>query len=181
VHNSDEFIRDLKLKKDYAVKNVLNMYNKKLYFTAYRFVNNRESAEDVVQEVWLKFFKNIKSFRSESSLYTYLYRITVNESLRWLKKNKDTYSINDNIKYETASGKDDVFESLAEKEEKNAVVNAVTKLPEKQKSVVILRMENRLKYSEIAEILNISVNNAKALYSYAVKNIKKYLEEDNLL
>jgi len=170
-----QLIEKLKNKDPYSIKQIINKYNKKLIFLAFRFINNYDDAEDVIQEVWMKFFYSLKSFKAKSSIYTYLYRITINESMMWLRKNKMKRLLTGHF---IEKNDNTTPEEIYLKNEKFRYINqAVKKLPAKQKKVFILRYQEYLPFKEIASVLNIKENNAKTLFFYSLKNIKKYLKE----
>ncbi len=172
-----ELIEKLKRKNPESIKMVISKYNKKLFSIAYRFTNNADDAEDILQVVWMKFFNSINKFKSKSSLYTYLYRITTNESLMWLRKNK--------IKNFILPFKEKAYNITPEseylkKETAQCINSAIDKLPSKQKKIFILRKEN-IPFKEIAEMLNIQENNAKTTFFYALKKVKNHLKELNIV
>lgn len=172
-----QLIKHLQNKDPESIKNIINKYNKKLFSLAVRFTNNIHDAEDILQEVWVKFFYSLKNFKEKSSLYTYLYKITVNESLMWLRKNKVKKLL---LPFKEKADYHTPETEYLQKEEWKFINQAITKLPFKQKKIFILRNEN-IPFMEISEILNIKETNAKSLYFYALKNIKKYLKELKIL
>ena len=162
-----------------SIKIIMDRYNRKLFSLAYRFTNNYDDTEDILQDVWMKFLFSLKNFKGKSSLYTYLYRIAVNESLNWLRKNKLKRLITEPfIEKEDKTTPEDIYL----KNEKLEYLNmAIQRLPSKQKKVFLLRQDGSLHFKEIAEVLNIKENNAKTLFFYSLKNIKKYLKELKIL
>ncbi len=175
----ENFLNKLKKKDPRDVREIIGKYNRRLFFLAYRFTNNHDDAEDIIQEAWIKFFNSLQNFKGKSSLYTYLYKITVNESLMWLRKNKLKKLLTSRF-IEKA---DNVTpEEIYLKNEKLSHINTVVgKLPPKQKKVFLLRHEGNLPFKEIAGILDIKENNAKMLFFYSLKKVKKYLKENDLL
>ncbi len=173
------FLHKLKKKDPVYLREIIGKYNRRLFFLAYRFTNNHDDAEDIIQEAWIKFFNSLQNFKGKSSLYTYLYKITVNESLMWLRKNKLKKLLTSRF-IEKA---DNVTpEEIYLKNEKLSHLNTVVgKLPPKQKKVFLLRHEGNLSFKEIAGILDIKENNAKTLFFYSLKKVKKYLKENDLL
>ncbi len=172
-----QLIKHLQSKDPESIQNIINKYNKKLFSLAVRFTNNIHDAEDILQEVWVKFFYSIKNFKGKSSLYTYLYKITVNEALMWLRKNKIIKLL---LPFQEKADYHTPETDYLQKEEWKFINQAITKLPFKQKKIFILRNEN-IPFKKISKILNIKENNAKSLYFYALKNIKKYLKELKIL
>lgn len=179
--NEKEFIEKLREKDPDAVKLLIKDYNRRLYSIIYRVVNNYEDADDIIQEVWLKFFSSIYSFKSKSSVYTYLYRIALNEAINWQKKKNRYFRFLLNIKNFKHSNNYDPVEKVIKKEENELLKKAIDLLPSKQKKVFILKEEGKLSYKEIGDIMKIKENNAKVLHYHAVNKIKDILENMGVL
>lgn len=181
INKSDiDLITEFKEGNQEAFNTLVRKYQKKVYWIARKMLGNHEDADDVVQDVFVKVYRSLNSFRHDSSFYTWLYRITVNFSISAIRRKK----IVDWIKF------DDVFPTLKkndaennphfglENKEMNTLIEkAIEKLPVKQKQVFILRYYNELPYEEISKILGTSVGGLKANYFHALKNIKKYLDK----
>ncbi len=174
-----KIIAKLKRKDPASIREVVEKHNRRLFFLAYRFTNNHDDAEDILQEVWVKFFYSIKNFKGKSSIYTYLYKITVNESLMWLRKNKLKKMLT--RRFIEKADKVTPEEIYLKNEKLEHMHIIVDKLPPKQKKVFILRQEGNLPFKEIGDILNIKENNAKTLFFYSLKKVKKYFKERGLL
>lgn len=175
-----ELIEKLKKREITAVQEIIRQYNRRLFSVVFRFVHNIEDAEDIVQETWIKFFNALSHFEGRSSLYTYLYRIAINEALMHIRKNKIKnffiYNNKNEIPDETTP------ETLYLKNEQNTVINdALKNLPHKQKQVFLLRKSENLSFKEIGEIMYIKENNAKVLFFYALHKIKNYLKDRGYL
>ncbi|MCX6135448.1 MAG: RNA polymerase sigma factor [Ignavibacteriales bacterium] len=152
-------------------------YQEKVYWVARRFINDHDGADDIAQEVFCKAYESLKQFRGESSLYTWLYRITVNIALNSLRRQKvrEFFRIDEvfDVADTSAVAPDDAVEK---KEEKQLIEQAIGKLPEKQKAVFVLRYYEELPYEEISKILHTSVGGLKANYFHAVKKIQEYVK-----
>jgi RNA polymerase sigma-70 factor (family 1) len=154
---------------------LLKKYQQKLYWHIRRIVIEHEDADDVVQDVFIKVWKNLDSFRNDSQLYTWLYRIATNESITFLNKKKSKF----NVSFEDLSEKladslnDDNFFSGDEIQKK--LQKALLTLPEKQRLVFNMKYYDDLKFQEISDILGTSVGALKASYHLAVKKIEHYL------
>jgi RNA polymerase sigma-70 factor (ECF subfamily) len=154
---------------------LLNKYQQKIYWHIRRLVIDHDDADDVVQEVFIKVWKNLGGFRKDSQLYTWLYRIATNESITFLnrKKLKNNISIDDSPT--------DLANSLQEGSYFNGdraqmkLQQALIRLPEKQRLVFNMKYFDDLKYDEISEILGTSVGALKASFHLAVKKIEQYL------
>jgi len=169
----NKLLNDLINKNPESVKIFMEKYNKKIFALAYRFTNNYDDALDIIQEAWLNFFSSLKNFKKKSSLYTYLYKITLNEALKFIKKQKIHKFLSfTKLKVINSSTPESIY---IENEKLLSIQNAIQKLPKKQKKVFILRNQENISFKEIAEILKIKENNAKTLYFYALQKIKKYL------
>ncbi len=160
-----------------AFNHLVLRYQEKVYLVARRFVNDHDSADDVTQDVFCKAYESLKEFRGESSVYTWLYRITVNISLNSLRRQKvrEFFRIDEvfEVEDENAVAPD---EALEQQEQKALIEEAIAKLPEKQKSVFVLRYYEELPYEEISKVLKTSVGGLKANYFHAVKKIQEYVK-----
>ena len=156
----------------------MDTYQQKLYWHIRRLVASHEDANDVLQHVFIKVWKNLEKFRGESGLYTWLYRIASNESFTFLRKEKKrrSLSIDDEDMDLGNHLKADQHFSANEMEWKLQV--AMQKLPEKQKAVFSLRYYDEMPYSKISEVLETSEGALKASYHHAVKKIQQMLTED---
>jgi RNA polymerase sigma factor (sigma-70 family) len=148
---------------------------KQIYWMVRKIVINHEDTNDIVQNTFIKAWNNLESFRFESSLYTWLHRIAVNEALAFLKKKKILNFIPwFSVEHKLANSlKDDPY-FTAEKISLN-LHHAILKLPEKQRLVFNMRYYDELPFEEISEILGTSTGALKANYHIAFKKIEKYL------
>lgn len=156
---------------DYLVKE----YQRSLYFHVRRIVIEHADADDVLQNAFIKAWKNIDKFRGDSSIKTWLYRIATNESLTFLnKKKKRNYQsmedLQNDLRHSLRSGKYIDGEEIQLK-----LQEAILLLPEKQRLVFNMRYFDEMKYEDIANILDTTVGGLKANYHHAVKKIEKEL------
>lgn len=162
--------------QEHAFNELVLRYQEKVYWVARRFVNDHDNADDVVQEVFTKAYEALRGFRGEATLYTWLYRITVNVALNFVRRQrvKDFFRIDElfEVEGDAAENPDAILE---QKEQRTLIEQAIERLPEKQKAVFILRYYDELPYEEIAKILKTSVGGLKANYFHAVKKIGEYL------
>ncbi|MEO5912357.1 MAG: sigma-70 family RNA polymerase sigma factor [Pelobium sp.] len=158
-----------------AFSMLLEKYQQKVYWHVRRIVLNHDDTDDIVQEVFIKVWKNLINFRQDSQLYTWLYRIATNESITFLnkKKTKNNISIDDlseqlseNLSEENYFSGDAIQKKLQE---------AILTLPEKQKLVFNMKYFDDMKFQEISDVLGTSVGALKASYHLAVKKIEKHL------
>ncbi|MGY8967908.1 MAG: RNA polymerase sigma factor [Flavobacteriales bacterium] len=157
-------------------KILIKEYQQPLYWHIRKIVFDHEDADDVLQNTYIKVFKNIKNFRGESKLFSWMYRIATNEALTFIKQKsrKLGLSINEFNEKQVNQLEADVYfegDAIALK-----LQLAVANLPEKQRLVFNLKYYEELKYDEISEILETSVGALKASYHHAVKKIKNELD-----
>tara|TARA_B110000240_G_scaffold11350_1_gene11990 strand:- start:3 stop:542 length:540 start_codon:yes stop_codon:yes gene_type:complete len=157
-------------------KILIKEYQQPLYWHIRKIVFDHEDADDVLQNTYIKVFKNIKNFRGESKLFSWMYRIATNEALTFIKQKsrKLGLSLNEFNEKQVNQLEADVYfegDAIALK-----LQLAVANLPEKQRLVFNLKYYEELKYDEISEILETSVGALKASYHHAVKKIKNELE-----
>ncbi len=159
-----------------AFEILVDSYQKRLYWHIRRIVISHDDADDVLQETFIKIFRSIENFRSESSLFSWIYRIATNQALDFLKKraSERNCSIED-LQYDRSSHLEaDVYFEGDEIQRK--FQKAIATLPEKQQLVFNMKYFQEMKYEEISEILDTSVGALKASYHHAVQKIKNYLE-----
>lgn len=167
-------------KKDHLQEqfnSLVSDYKVRLYWHIRRMVVSHDDADDVLQNTFIKVFKNLENFKGKSQLYTWLYRIATNESLTFLKKKARRLQISDeqlqthltdNLRSDPYFDGDEVQEKLQ---------NAINTLPQRQKQVFLLKYYEELPYNEISKILETTEGSLKASYHHAVKKITKYVTE----
>ena len=160
---------------DYAFSLLVRQYQEKVYFFIRRIVINHDDADDVVQNVFIKIWKNIHNFREDSKLFTWIYRIAVNESLSFLnsKKLRSFVSMDSPEAANLRSLNDDNFFSGEAIQKK--LQEAIIRLPAKQRTVFNMRYYDDLTYEQMSEILGTSVGALKASYHFAAKKITDYV------
>ena len=163
--------------REKAFGEIVESYSERLYWHVRRFLCSHEDTDDLLQEIFIKIWSSLSSFRGDSSLYTWIYRIATNESLNFLQKQK----IRAALRFESMSSKleekIDEYNGVDGKEEKKALMKAVQRLPAKQRTVFIMRWFDDLSYEDISEILGTSVGALKASYHFASEKIKTELEK----
>ena len=155
---------------------IVERYRRTVYQLCYRFVGNHEDASDLSQDVFLRAFRGLRTFKGQSSLGTWLYRIGVNVCLNRLSLKTP---VNEPI--DKHQHVDDHSESPSERflrgERALQVRAAITRLPRKQRAALILRMYHEMSHQEIAQALGSSVGAVKANVFHALQNLKKLLAE----
>ena len=136
-------------------------------------VDSHEDADDLVQETFIKVYQNLKKFKGKSSLYTWIYRISVNETLSFLRRNKKDQIVQLKTDETYIKATMDVPDG-----EKIQLIlkKAINELPERQKMVFNLRYFEEMKYDEMSQILELSVGALKASYHHAVKKIEQFVK-----
>lgn len=159
-----------------AFNAIVDSYSERLYFHLRRFLCSHEDTNDLLQEVFIKIWGALPSFRGESRLFTWIYRIATNEALNWLRKQKIKCTLSLTSESDTLEKKIDediYFDGDAMQRE---LQKAIQRLPQKQRIVFCLRYFDEMKYEDIADITDTSVGALKASYHIAYEKIKKELE-----
>ncbi|MBI1909842.1 MAG: sigma-70 family RNA polymerase sigma factor [Deltaproteobacteria bacterium] len=161
-----DLIRGLREKADWAFRELISRWSDKLYRLSLRFLRRPEEAQEIVQEVCLKVVEKIDTFEGSSSLYTWLYRVTVNESLMRLRpdKGKKTVSWEDVLpKYENGIHTQEFSdwaklpdERFAEKEIQEFVQSAIELLPDDLKTAYLLKDVEQLPEDEVCKVLELT-------------------------
>jgi len=157
---------------------LVETYSQKLYWHIRRLVILHEDADDALQNTFINVWKSIGNFRSESSLYTWLYTIATNEALSLINKRKrnSSISIDDLGSYFESSHEGSTWFDGDEAQLK--LQNAILKLPEKQRIVFNLKYYDEMTYDEMSKVLKTSEGALKASYHHAVIKIEKMINPD---
>ena len=158
-----------------AFRKLLQLYQKPLYNHIRNMVLNHDDADDVLQNTFIKIFSNLKNFKGDSKLFSWMYRIATNEAITFMQQRAKKQGISNEEVQQKAINKleSDVFFDGNEIQLK--FQKAIAILPEKQQLVFKMRYFEELKYEEMSEILTTSVGALKASYHIAVKKIEEYL------
>jgi len=158
-----------------AFQVLLSNYQKPIYSHIRNIVLNHDDADDVMQNTFIKVFQNLKNFKGESKLFSWIYRISTNEAITFLnakaKRNGMTSEDFQQKQIENLTA-DSYFEG---DEIQLKLQKAIALLPEKQQLVFKMRYFEELKYEDLSEILGTSVGGLKASYHHAVKKIEEYM------
>ena len=159
-----------------AFSRIVDIYSERLYWHIRRYVCCHEDADDVLQDVFIKVWAALPSFRGEAQLFTWIYRIATNEVLNFLRKQK----VRAMLSLESVSAmlerkidEDAWFNGTAIQRELH---KAILKLPQKQRLVFGLRYFDEMKYEDIAQITGTSVGALKASYHHAYNRILQELK-----
>ena len=158
-----------------AFRKLLQLYQKPLYNHIRNMVLNHDDCNDVLQNTFIKVFANLKNFKGDSKLFSWMYRIATNEALTFMQQRAKKQGISNEEVQQKAIKKleSDVYFDGTEIQLK--LQKAIAILPEKQQLVFKMRYFEELKYEEMSEILTTSVGALKASYHIAVKKIEEYL------
>ncbi len=162
----------------YGFSLLVQQYQKQLYWHIRRMVLDHDDANDLVQEVFVKIWKGVGTFREDSTLYTWIYRIATNECLSFLKKKqlRTILPLLDTHRDKVESLADDPY--FTGDEIQARLQKALLKLPPRQRLVFNMRYYDEMPYEEIATILATSVGALKASYHIAAKKIEDSLKQD---
>ena len=155
----------------------MDSYGERLYWHVRHFVCNHEDTDDLLQDIFLKVWDGLPSFRTESRLYTWLYRIATNETLNFLQKRRIRAALQFESLTREMEEKVDEDPWMNGDELQRSLMKAVQKLPQKQKTVFTMRWIEDMSYEDISEILGTSVGALKASYHFAVEKLKAELGE----
>lgn len=162
-----------------AFEMVVSQYSEQLYWLVRRIVLTHEDSNDVMQNVFIKAWSRLDTFRNDSKLSTWLYRIAVNESLDFMRHQKSMAAVTADADESSVSNMlmaDRYFDG-----DKAAAMlqQAISKLPEVQRMVFNMKYFDDMKYSEMSKVLNTSEGALKASYHIAVKKISEYFRSND--
>jgi len=150
--------------------------SEKLYWHVRRFVNSHEDADDLLQDIFLKIWTALPSWRGEAQLSTWAWRIATNETLNWLRRERVRAALrfsSIDAEMERRIQADPYFNGTAAQRD---LAKAVARLPEKQRQVFIMRWWDELPYEEISAITGTSVGTLKTSYHLAQEKVKAFLQ-----
>lgn len=181
----EALIEQLKLKNTAVFSKLIDTYQQKVFGTCLSFVPNKEDAEDLAQEVFLEVFNSISKFKGNSTLSTWIYRITTNKCLEFIRKQKTkkrTGFLKPLFSQDFSIDKTNYFTEfnhpgflLEAKELNETLFKAINELPESQTLIFTLHKIDGKSYQEIAEITDRSVSSVESVMFRAKKNLQKLL------
>ncbi len=168
-----------------AFKKLVNKYQKPLYFHVLKMVKEHEQVEDLIQEAFVKAFDNLATYNTDYAFSTWLYRITTNHTIDYLRKKKlKTTSINDPVKTKEGEMQIELGDKQAEtdrdiirSQRQKIIHHAINNLPEKYRVVIQLRHIEELSYQEISEQLDFPLGTVKAHIFRAREMLYKALKD----
>jgi len=161
--------------RNFAFNQLVRKYQQRVYWHVRKMLFDHDDTDDVVQEVFIKVWKNLDRFRQDSSLYTWIYRIATNECLNFIKKKKraSLFSLTDY--QDILVSKLDMSATMDGDKIEMKLQKALLTLPDKQRLVFNMKYFDDMKYEDMAEITGTSVGSLKASYHHAVKKIEEIL------
>lgn len=184
VDDSELIDRVLSSNDNVAFAELVNRYQKLVYTTCRGFFQSDADVEDLVQDVFVEMYQSLATFRHQSKLSTWLYRVAVNKSLNHLRKKKRQalvhkmpfWSKDDNQERQydhAAPNSANADYALASNENRLILKAAIAKLPENQRVAFVLSKYHELSYKEIAEVMEVSVSSVESLIFRAKTNLRK--------
>lgn len=180
----DKYVKKAVQGNQEAFKKLMDKYQKPLYFHVLKMVRNHEQVEDLVQEAFMKAFNNLESYNTNYAFSTWLYRITTNHTIDYLRKKKlNTTSINEPVK--TRDGEMEIQikdesetdRNIIRQERKKIIHQAIHDLPEKYRKVIEMRHLQELSYQEISDLLDLPLGTVKAHIFRAREMLYKELKD----
>lgn len=188
LENEEQLIKKIVSGNVQAYEQLINQYETKIYALCLHLLKDPEEAYDAAQEVCIKVWKQMGSFKGQSKLSTWIYRITTNQCLDILRKNKrkqqevPLFTDEDLGEEEKINVETDIWQDMstymAQKELGNVLKQGISELKEDYQVVIILRDIEQRSYEEIACILEISLGTVKSRLSRARSSLKKILEQN---
>lgn len=179
------FVSRLQANEDAAYDELVRIYSASIYHVAYRMLGDSADASDVVQDIFLKVFRNIGGFKGEAALKTWIFKIAFSEilnRLRWWKRRHRFSTMSLDEQSNGAPAGDYVAdcgptpeEILQSKEREKAIQQALSRLSHEHRSIVVLRDIEGFSYNEIADVLGISMGTVKSRLARARADLKKSL------
>ena len=173
------------INKETACREFYEKYKQLVYNLALNYSANKEDAEEISQDVFVTVFKKIESFRYESKIETWIYKITINKSLDFLRSKKslrkgffNKYIFLNDEKTNKVVNFNHPGVILEHKEGVQKVYKCLNKLPENHKTVIVLLKIEELSQKKVADIMGISEKAVESLFSRAKKKLKKLLENE---
>ena len=159
---------------------IVRDYSERLYWHVRRMTGTHEDADDLLQDIFLKIWTALPSFRGEAQLYTWVWRIATNETLNWLRKEKVRATLrfsSVDAEMERRIQADPYFNGT---EAQRKLMTAVARLPHKQRQVFVMRWWDELSYEEMAQITGTSVGALKASYHIAQEKLRLNLSDEEV-
>jgi RNA polymerase sigma-70 factor (ECF subfamily) len=181
------FVMRLQANEDAAYDELVRVYSASIFHVAYRMLGDTADASDVVQDIFLKVFRNIGGFKGEAALKTWIFKIAFSEilnRLRWWKRRHRFATVsldeqnggpNTGYSQTVAAANPTPEQALQSKEQEDAIQQALGRLSREHRSIVVLRDIEGFSYNEIADVLGVSIGTVKSRLARARADLKKSL------
>lgn len=187
MENQKKQIKLLRRRNELAFRQLVEEHKNMVFRTAYGFLHDHQESEDLAQEVFLEVFNSIDSFKGDSKLSTWIYRITVNKSLNELRRKKrrgqvkeigSSFDPDNNQTMEIEDDPNQTPVAINENQERKHILEqAINTLPENQKTAFVLHKYDEMPYKKIAEVMDSSLSSVESLIHRAKLNLQKKLLE----
>lgn len=164
--------------KEIAFKELVSTYKERLYWHIRKIVISHDDADDVLQNTFIKIFRNIDNFKQESKLFSWMYRIATNEAISFINKRARESNLDISEFHQELTSNIESDHWFSGDDVQGILQKAIATLPTKQQLVFNMKYFDELKYKEIAEILETSEGALKASYFHAVKKIETYIKSN---
>ena len=165
------------VKKNGAFNNLVEQYKEQLYWVIRKVLLNHDDTDDVLQNTFMKIYLNIDNFNQNSKLFTWMYRIAINESINFINKKSKQVGLSNSeyIEEEAKKLESDVYFDGNKAELK--LQKTISTLPPKQRMIFSMRYFDEMPFKQISKILSTTEGALRASYHQAVKKIKNELEK----
>ncbi len=182
--NSIQFIQKLQSKDESAFRELIFLFKDKIFNTAIGILQNEHNAEEITQEVFIEVYRSIKNFKSDSTLSTWIYKITINKSLDFIRKAKRNKRFGNVVNLLKEESNEPIVHPknffhpgivLEQKEKSKILFAAIEKLNERQKTCFVLKYVEGLSQKEISEVMECAEGAVESILSRAKENLRKIL------
>ena len=173
MHDDNNLIQKFQSGDEKSFDKLVEIHLHNVFGFFFKITRDEMVAEDLSQDVFMKLYKNLKNFRHESSFSTYLYRINMNTANTWITRNKWKNILH----IDQVPDRGEIDRTNEEEWKRKELWDGISKLPKKQRTVVMLRISDSLSYKEISNITGMSEGSAKVNYHHAIKRLKEILDD----
>ncbi len=173
MHDDNNLIQKFQSGDEKSFDKLVEIHLHNVFGFFLKITRDEMVAEDLSQDVFMKLYRNLKNFRHESSFSTYLYRINMNTANTWITRNKWKNILH----IDQVPDRGEIDRTNEEEWKRKELWDGISKLPKKQRTVVMLRISDSLSYKEISNITGMSEGSAKVNYHHAIKRLKEILDD----
>ncbi len=174
--SDEQLIKEITSGNHAAFKSLMQKYQLQVFRTVMGFVHTKEDAEEVTQDIFVRVYRSLSSFQHDAEFSTWLYRITINMSLNFLRSNRKNRLLQSlEAIFSLRSEEKTPLEELEYAERDRRIRRAIDSLPEKQRMAFILSRYEELPQKKIAAVMNRSEGSVEQLLQRAKENLKKKL------